>query len=217
MAIQYKNTEWDGKKIILGDHGRSADSPLKLLIGFHGADSTPENMLILGNKLQLKNALTVYPEAPIDAGKGLWSWWKDGPKQLETVHAFMSYADRIIDSAIHTAKNEYQANDIQVCLWGFSQGGAAALVYSIMGNHPISKTASVCGFLPELPETNTSKPPANILGIFGLNDNVVPSFMAEYALDECSGRGHKTDARETKQGHEVTAENLAQIELFFND
>ncbi len=216
MTIQYKNTEWNGKKVILGDYGNSADSPLKLLIGFHGADSTPENMLIHGNKLQLENTLAVYPEAPIDAGEGLYSWWKDGPKQMETVKEFMNYADHIINTAVQTAQEQFKANEVQIGLWGFSQGGAAALVYSILGSHPINKTASVCGFLPELPEGKTPEKPSNILGIFGLNDDVVPSFMAEYALDECSGRGHKTDSRETSQGHEVTSDNLAQIELFFN-
>jgi len=216
MAIQYKNIELNGKKVILGESEISNDSPLKLVIGFHGAESTPENMLVHGNKLQLNNTVTLYPEAPIDVGEGVWSWWKDGPKQLETVKEFMAYCNGIIDAAAQTLKNNYKADEWQIGLWGFSQGGAAALVYSMLGVHPIHKTASVCGFLPELPEGGNSENPSEILGIFGINDDVVPSFMAEYALDECSGRGHKTESKETSQGHEVTSDNLAQIETFFN-
>ena len=104
-----------------------------------------------------------------------------------------------------------------VCLWGFSQGGAAALVYALFGTHPLHKTASVCGFLPEIPErekvTRRSVP---ILGIFGTNDEVVPSFLAEHALEEMRKKGHNPTIREIPQGHELISDNLTELREFFD-
>ena len=106
--------------------------------------------------------------------------------------------------------------ETRVCLWGFSQGGAAALVYTLIGKHPLHKIASVCGFLPEIPELETvSESSVPILGIFGANDEVVPPFLAEHALEEMKNRGHNPMLRETSQGHELNAENLKELSDFF--
>ena len=51
------------------------------MIGFHGAGSTPENILVQGNRLKHPNTLMVFPEGQINAGDGIWSWWEDGPGQ----------------------------------------------------------------------------------------------------------------------------------------
>jgi len=50
MTVHYKNTQWNNKKVIVGESELNPSHPARLLIGFHGADSTPENMLIHGNK-----------------------------------------------------------------------------------------------------------------------------------------------------------------------
>ncbi len=99
MTIHYTNGEVAGKKTIFGNHSIAHKTPLRILIGFHGADSTPENMLIHGNKLKIENTLAVFPEGPVDAGEGLWSWWKDGPKQLESVKEFLDFASRAIEDS----------------------------------------------------------------------------------------------------------------------
>ncbi|QPJ65625.1 MAG: phospholipase [Candidatus Nitrohelix vancouverensis] len=216
MTIHYSNGEVAGKKTIFGNHSIAHKTPLRILIGFHGADSTPENMLIHGNKLQMENTLAVFPEGPVDAGEGLWSWWKDGPKQMESVKEFLEFATRAIEDTEAFARQNYSPTEIQTCLWGFSQGGAASLVYSLLGKRPIHKVASVCGFLPELPDVAAEARNAQIFGIFGANDEVVPSFLAEFALDELKGRGLQVTARETSQGHEMNLENIRHIEEFFN-
>ena len=113
--------------------------------------------------------------------------------------------------------NRFENIKTRNCLWGFSQGGAAALVFTLMGTHPLHKVASVCGFLPEISEqetkTDSSVP---ILGIFGTNDDVVPSFLAEHALEEMKNNGHNTTLKETTQGHELNAENLKDLGEFFS-
>ena len=87
----------------------------------------------------------------------------------------------------------------------------------MLGSQDIFSVASVCGFLPRMPKqekddaSNTS-----ILGIFGLNDEIVPSFLAEHALDEFKNRGYPINIIETNQGHELTSENLEQLTNFFN-
>ena len=202
----------NNKKVILGEPDKL--DPLNLLIGFHGAESTAENMLVQGNRLKLKNTLLIFPEGPIDAGEGRWSWWKDGPGQQKSVEEFLFFTDGIIQSAISQFKNR---SINQISLWGFSQGAAASLVYTMLGSQDIFSVASVCGFLPEMPKqekdyvSNTS-----ILGIFGLNDEIVPSFLAEHALDEFKNRGYPINIIETNQGHELTSENLEQLTNFFN-
>ena len=121
----------------------------------------------------------------------------------------------MVSEAKHHVK-ELADHDPQICMWGFSQGGAAALVYSLMGSYPLNKVAAVCGFLPEIPENGTRQTHnTSILGIYGLNDDVVPSFLAEYALDELEGQGHQLTKKETSQGHEVSADNIADLTHFF--
>ena len=215
MTIHYKNIQWNDKKVIVGESELSSDQPARLLIGFHGADSTPENMLIHGNKLKLSNTVFVYPEGPTDAGDGLWSWWQDGPRQKETVSQFLDYTAQIVIEAQAHLK-ELAAHEPQVCMWGFSQGGAAALVYSLLGAHPLHKVAAVCGFLPEIPEDAAKQTQGtSILGIYGLNDDVVPSFLAEYALDELEGQGHRLIKKETSQSHQVNTDNITDLAQFF--
>ncbi len=215
MTINYTNAEWDGKKVLIGETELDTAHPVNLLLGFHGADSTPENMLIHGNKLKLTNTVYVFPEGPVDAGKGLWSWWEDGPKQKEAVTRFADYATRMIDAAHANLKDRLNGNPVRIGLWGFSQGGAAALTYTLIGSHAIHKAASVCGFLPEMPDALPERPAADILGIFGTADDIVPSFLAEHALDEMSAKGHKVKVRETGQGHEINTENLRELNRFF--
>lgn len=217
MTMQYRNDTWAGKKVIIGQTEIDPSRPVNLLVGFHGADSTPENMLIHGNRLQLSNTVTVYPEGPIDAGEGLWSWWRDGPKQKEAVKGFLDFSSGMIEQAHRYMKENVSVNGFQTCLWGFSQGGAASLVYALAGRHPVHKVASICGFLPELPDEPAKNVPAQILGIYGANDEVVPSFLADYALEEMKNHGHALTARETPQGHEVNAENIQDLIRFFSD
>lgn len=216
MTVKYSNAEWNGKKVIVGETDMQADVSIHIVIGFHGAESTPENMLVHGNKLKLANAILVYPEGPVDAGKGLWSWWQDGPKQMQSVTAFLHYASGILDDARRYVDELFPGRPVRISLWGFSQGGAAALVYALLGSQPLHKAASVCGFLPEIPATTPTNNPSVILGIFGANDEVVPAFLAEHALDEIQNRGHNVTARETPQAHQLTAENLKDINAFLN-
>jgi len=218
MTVKYNNAEWLGKKVILGETEIEEDQPVNLVIGFHGAESTPENMLVAGNKLRLKNAVLVYPEGPVDAGKGLWSWWQDGPRQKASVQEFLTHSSNIVATAHGHFSGKLPGATIRTCLWGFSQGGAASLVCTLFHESPpLYKVASICGFLPELPDDPSFQSSAvNILGIFGTNDDVVPSFLADNALDEMKAKGHQLTARETKQGHEISPENLRELTDFFN-
>jgi predicted esterase len=212
MTTQYQNILWNKKKVIIGEPATEKIEPVNLIIGFHGAESTAENMLVQGNRLKLDNTTLIFPEGPIDAGEGRWSWWKDGPSQSKSVEAFLTYADEIFQSA-HT----HFGNLSSISLWGFSQGGAASLVYALLGSQNIFKVASVCGFLPELPSTNIDKStPAQILGIYGQNDDVVPSFLADYALEEMKNKGHQVQIKETSQPHELNSENLSDVSIFLN-
>ena len=215
--MQYTQTHWNGGKVILGKSEIDPAKPLQLLFGFHGAESTPENMLIHGNRLKLDNTVMAFPQGPIDADEGRFSWWKDGPRQKETVEEFLKHCDGLIDRGREHLEKEHPGQEILTSLWGFSQGASAGLVYALLGDRTIHKVASVCGFLPEISQPSADKTRrAEVLGIFGANDNVVPSFLAEHALDEMKGRGHQSVIRETSQGHEVNAENLKEINQFLN-
>ena len=217
MPAKYSTTEWNNKKVILGEDSLDPKIPINILIGFHGAESTPENMLIHGNKLKLKNTFMVFPEGPVDAREGRWSWWADGPKQKDSVNDFLKFSSNIISMAQDYLNRRFEKPETRICFWGFSQGGAAALIYTLLGKHPLHKAASVCGFLPEFSEQQTvSESSVQILGIFGSNDDVVPSFLAEHALEEMRKNGHNPTLRETSQSHELNAENLKELNNFFH-
>lgn len=217
MTTLYTTTEWNNKKIILGEPKVDTEKPVNLLIGFHGASSTAENMLVQGNRLKLPNTLMVFPEGPVNAGDGIFSWWEDGPRQSETVKSFITYTSQVIDSAHKHYSNIHPEIKLRTCLWGFSQGGAASLTYTILGKHPLFKVASICGFLPDFQNAALeTKEPLQILGIFGSNDEVVPSFLADHALDEMKNHGHIVNSKETAQPHAVNSENLKDLCIFFN-
>ena len=217
MSFKYQTTEWNSKKVILGEDLLNPKEPINILIGFHGAGSTPENMLIHGNKLSLNNTFMIFPEGPIDAGEGRWSWWADGPKQKESVSDFLNFSFNMIVMAQDHLNSRFEKLETRISLWGFSQGGAAALTYTLLGKHPLHRVASVCGFLPEFSEQETvSESSVLILGIFGVNDDVVPSFLAEHALEEMKNKGHNPTLKETSQGHELSEENLKELGVFFN-
>ncbi len=218
MSLSFSNKTWNDKKVILGEQELDNKAPIRVVIGFHGAESTPENMLVHGSKLNIPNSLLVFPEGPIDADNGLWSWWKDGPKQKETVQSFVTVTDEIFNQAQGYVNEKHKDASINLFAWGFSQGAAAVLVAVLFGSQSIHKAASVCGFLPELPN-EAPKPtnPVPILGIFGANDEVVPSFLAEHALEEINQMGHQAQIKETSQGHEITPENLAEINQYFGN
>jgi len=217
MTMHYQNTYWLEKKVIIGKGELDPSQPVNLLLGFHGADSTPENMLVHGNKLTLENTIMIYPEGPVDGSDGLFSWWQDGPRQKETVTQFLDYTGQVVDEAHQYLKQEMENTPIQTCLWGFSQGAAASLVYTLFGRHSIHKIASICGFLPELPETSgQANQKTTILGIYGKNDDIVPPFLADYALDAMKNMGHDLTIKGTQQGHEIKSENIQDMTAFFN-
>ena len=60
------------------------------------------------------------------------------------------------------------------------------------------------------------EPLAKILGIYGQNDEVVPSFLADYALEEMKNKGHQVQVKETSQPHELNSENLSDVCNFLN-
>ncbi len=217
MTTRYSTIEWNNKKAILGESEIDPEKPVNLLVGFHGASSTPENMLVQGNHLKFQNALMVFPEGPVNAGDGIWSWWEDGPRQSETVKSFINYTSEIIDSAYSYYLEDNPERKLRTCLWGFSQGGAASLAYTLLGEHTLFKVASICGFLPEIQNPIIKrKESLPILGIFGSNDEVVPPFLADHALDEMKNHGHLVKSKETTQSHEVRSENLQDLCDFFN-
>jgi predicted esterase len=141
----------------------------------------------------------------------------DGPKQKESVSDFLIFSFNMIAMAQDHLNSQFENLETRICLWGFSQGGAAALTYTLLGKHPLHRVASVCGFLPEYSEQEiVPGTPVQILGIFGTNDDVVPSFLAEHALEEMKNKGHNPTMRETSQGHELNEENLKELGIFFN-
>ncbi len=217
MASRYSTTEWNNKKVILEETKIDEKKPVNLLVGFHGAGSNPENILVASNRLKLQNTLMIFPEGGVNAGDGAWSWWEDGPQQNETVANFITYTSQIIDSAHQHYSHINPARKLRTCLWGFSQGGAASLTYAILGARSLHKVASVCGFLPEFSDQVIEKKNAlNILGIFGSNDEIVPPFLADHALEEMKSHGHRVEFKETDQSHEISSENLQDLCNFFN-
>ena len=214
MTAKYTNTIWNNKKVIIGEPDVGNDKPTNILIGFHGAESTAENMLVQSNRLKLDNTILIFPEGPVDANEGRWSWWKDGVEQPKSVEEFLDFTNKLIQAA---CDHFTFSSSHRISLWGFSQGGAASLVYALLGSQNIYKVASVCGFLPELPPINSeSAATTKILGIFGSNDEVVPSFLADYALEEMKTKGHLVESKETSQTHELNTENLNDVCIFFN-
>ena len=216
MSLNFSNKIWNKRKVILAEQKIDSNIPIRVVIGFHGADSIPENMVVHSSKLNITNSLLVFPEGPVEANNGLRSWWQDGPKQKETVLSFITTTDEIFNQVFKYSKENYGTASIELFTWGFSQGAAAVLVTILFGSQPIKKAASICGFLPELPYViPLQKAPVPILGIFGTNDEVVPAFLAEHALEEVNQNGHQTQIKETSQGHQITPENLSEINQYF--
>ena len=119
MTTTYKNTIWNNKKVIIGEPDVGNDKPTTILKGFHGAESTAENMLVQSNRLKLDNTILIFPEGPVDANEGRWSWWKDGAEQPKSVEEFLDFTNKLIQAACDHFKF---SSPHRISLWGFSQG-----------------------------------------------------------------------------------------------
>ena len=64
----------------------------------------------------------------------------DGPKQKESVSDFLKFSSSIIAMAQDHLNSSFEKSETRNCLWGFSQGGAAALTYTLLGKHPLHKS-----------------------------------------------------------------------------
>ncbi len=103
----------------------------------------------------------------------------------------------------------------RVVLAGFSQGGAVALHAGLRYDAPLGGILALSTYLPlratlaaEADATNKSTP---IFMCHGAYDTVIAPAFAEASRDVLSGAGHKVEWHQYPMGHEVSAQEVADI------
>ena len=140
MTVHYKNAQWNNKKVIIGESDLNSDQPSAPVdrfswSGLHAGEhadprqqtETEQHGLRLSRRADRcqGRALELVARRTAPEGGG---------------HSFLDYTAQIVDEA-HRHLKELTDHDPKICMWGFSQGGAAALVYSMLGSHPLHKSS----------------------------------------------------------------------------
>ena len=193
------------------------------LLWLHGLGATATDFSDLGAQLQCPQLRIIALQAPTQAvtlfgGQQVPSWFDIIPKTDGTV---ISDPDGLEATATHlseTLQQQYD-NGIEACaIGGYSQGGAMALYAALHASIPLSGAVCLSGYLPQHEQLLQHKAgtPARVPLFIGHGraDDVVPYPFAEFSRDQLTELGYSVQWYSADFGHEVTAEELQNLDAF---
>lgn len=162
----------------------------------------------------------ISPRAPNLLRDNAYSWTSRSTNQTGTLTDFLPSASSLWQQIPLWIKLLNLKTDPHIHFVGFSQGGAMALVLSIMQFSQTGKTACLSGYLPELgqdliqPGSLHNK---SFLIIHGSNDHIISVDHARSARNILSEAGASITYCESKVGHKLSAECFNELGKFFSD
>lgn len=124
-----------------------------------------------------------------------------------------------IQSFINEAIEEYQLDEEQIYVLGFSQGAVLAQSLALTMGSAIRGVVALSGYLPDFVKDEYKKQPVNHLHIFishGEYDYVIPMQWGEKSKDYFNAQDAKVTFKKYPDGHGVTPANHQDLVAFLN-
>ena len=149
-----------------------------ILLHGYGGDGRDISMLTLNWKRFLKNTVFLCPNAHevCSVNPGGYQWFDLSTEDQDHILEESLKAEKILNKYINEVKEEYNLNESQICLSGFSQGCMMSINLGLTSG---KKFNCVVGFSGKIIDKNNLKKRIvsnpNILLIHGDLDTIVPS------------------------------------------
>ncbi len=174
-----------------------AKSAVLILHGY-GADGA--NLIGLGQAWSMKMPDTVFiaPNAFEHCDMGIGYQWcsyrasDSGREILQAAYKHFESSQHKWDELIEGIKTEFQLEDHQITLVGFSQGAMVSLYQSIYGQHKFAGVVAYSGgFFKD--ETRVARYNPRLLICHGVNDDVVPVSWSQAGHNDLMDLGCQSD------------------------
>jgi phospholipase/carboxylesterase len=203
----------------------SCDRPKQIVLLLHGYGSSGADLIALAPHWQhaLPEALFLAPNAPQRGGFGAgYQWWPLTTLTPLALAAGAQSAAPAVDAFIDRKLTQYELNDGDLALVGFSQGTMMALHVGLRRKKQVAGILGYSGMLTgaaDLGHQKITKPP--VLLIHGSADPVVPVsalHAAEHALRRVGvnvkthislGLGHSVDPVGLRMGADFIASEFS--------
>lgn len=109
----------------------------------------------------------------------------------------------------------------RIVVAGFSQGGALALMTSLLSNHELGGAAALSGWLPLAAqlgrERASSSPRVPVFIGHGANDPITPLPMADAARQQLLTWGHEVRSATYPMGHTIVEEEVSDLAAWMTE
>jgi len=189
-----------------------------LIILLHGYGSNEQDLFSFADELP-DSMLVISVRAPLSMGFGSYAWY--------TIHFDTTDASKFsdiseakealikIDLFIEKIINEYEINEKNVFLLGFSQGTILSTAYALNNSDKIQHVIALSGYVnKDLLNKDVVISNFNNLDFFvshGSMDQVIPVAWARKTPGFLDSLGIKNSFREYNVGHGVTPQNFYDL------
>lgn len=188
----------------------------------HGWTGDETSMWVFANNLP-DNWLLIAPRAPYPSQStdhGGFSWIDKGIDHWPTFRDFIPALNDLHLDLSELELNFPTTNFDRIAIFGFSQGAAAAFVYSILFATQVTKLGMLAGFLPSNSEGFIPDVRQTNLEIFlghGSMDKIVPVSRAEEANHALVKLGYSPHLCISDVGHRLGSECFKAFSNFLNN
>ena len=189
------------------------EAPHPLLVLLHGLGTNEQDLLPMADGLDRRLQLVFVraPESTPDIEEG-YQWFARGePSASALAGALGPLRDTLAALVVHHASDDAAP---PLFLGGFSQGATVAIAYACREpDPPLAGMILLSGYLPEV----VAVPPLRGLPVFlghGQDDPVIDYARGRAMADRLATAGARLMRRMYQQGHTVSAQEVADIDVF---
>lgn len=186
-----------------------------ILICLHGFGSSYTDLKPL--PFNLPNTAIVYVNAPIalpDMHNG-FAWFNlfyNDNNVLDFNLQDIKHANTLLTNFVNYIATTYNVAHSNISLFGFSQGGMLALYNAMYSQHNYKAVVSHSGFF--VLNGNIVNKNQNIMLLHGMQDAIVPFFLAQQTVDILNNNNIKHTTYFNNFEHTITAESLLKANSF---
>jgi predicted esterase len=201
----------------------SPGNAVKARVGLmlHGWTGDEYSMWVFANKLA-DDWLLISPRAPFpsrDGGSTGYSWINKGIESWPDYTDFLPAVENLQQAMgeLETKFPNAEFGDISV--FGFSQGAAAAFVFSMAFHTQVSRLGILSGFLPKNSRRNILRAIETAIRVFighGSQDKIIPVSRAAEGYQLFKESGYTPHLCVSDVGHRLGAECFRAFSAFMN-